>query len=158
MFLRTGFSFLLYQNCAFDLLSYRNHLLVWLQLNWKLRALCHKKSSDLVFREKTRCFKIHRTENMFWLVDNEIGLLWALYHKKQRVCILVAKRRSTQLYSTKNMFWFVWRQTGLFAASGWPWFLFDCLQKNVLACLLLSYTVFSTIFLRTTFATFPHMK
>ena len=36
--------------------------------------------------------------------------------------------------------------------------LFDCLQKNVLACFWLSYTVFSTIFLRTTFATFPYMK
>ena len=95
---------------------------------------------------------------MFWLVDNEIGLLWALYHKKQPLCIFVAKRLSTQLYSTKNMFWFVWRQTGLFPASEWPWFLFDCLQKNVLACLWLSYTVFSTIFLRTTFATFPYMK
>ena len=33
MFLRTGFSFLSYQNCAFDLLSYQNHHLVWLQLN-----------------------------------------------------------------------------------------------------------------------------
>ena len=42
-FLRRGFSFLSYQNCIFDLLSYRNHLLVWFQLNWKLRALCHKK-------------------------------------------------------------------------------------------------------------------
>ena len=36
--------------------------------------------------------------------------------------------------------------------------LFDCLKKNVLACFWLSYTVFSTIFLRTTFATFPYMK
>ena len=51
MFLRTGFSFLLYQNCAFDLLSYRNHLLVWLQLNWKLRALCHKKQRFSFSRE-----------------------------------------------------------------------------------------------------------
>ena len=33
MFLRTGFSFFSYQNYAFDLLSYQNHLLVWLQLN-----------------------------------------------------------------------------------------------------------------------------
>ena len=70
---------------------------------------------------------------MLWLVDNETGLLWALHHKQQRLFIFVAKRRSTQLYRTKNMFWFVWRQTGLFPASEWPWFLFDCLQKNVLA-------------------------
>ena len=95
---------------------------------------------------------------MLWLVDNETGLLWALHHKKQRLCIFVAKRRSTQLYSTKNMFWFVWRQSRLFPACEWPWFLFDCLQKNVLGCLLLSCTVFSTIFLRTTFATIPYMK
>ena len=33
MFPRTGFSFLSYQNCAFDLLSYQDHHLVWLQLN-----------------------------------------------------------------------------------------------------------------------------
>ena len=33
MFLRTGFFFLSYQNCVFDLLCYPNHLLVWLQLN-----------------------------------------------------------------------------------------------------------------------------
>ena len=36
--------------------------------------------------------------------------------------------------------------------------LFDCLQKDVLACFWLSYTVFSTIFLRTTFATFPYIS
>ena len=92
---------------------------------------------------------------MFWLVDNEIGLLWALHHKKQRLCIFAAKRRSTQLYSTKNMFWYVLRQNWALSSviepvnkflfpvfSEWPWFLFDCLQKNVLACfwqLLLSF-------------------
>ena len=40
----------------------------------------------------------------------------------------------------------------------WPWFLFDCPQKNVLACFWLSYTGFSISFLRTTFAPFPYMK
>ena len=32
-----------------------------------------RKSSDLVFRQKTRCLKLHNTENMFWLVSTKIG-------------------------------------------------------------------------------------
>ena len=53
LFLRRRFSFLSYQNCVFDLLSYRNHLLVWFQLNWKLRALCHKKQRFSFSRQNT---------------------------------------------------------------------------------------------------------
>ena len=75
MFLGTGFSFLCYQNCSFDLLSYPNHLLVWLQLNQKLRALCHKKQRFSFFARKHAVLSFIQTENMFWLVDNEIGLL-----------------------------------------------------------------------------------
>ena len=44
---------------------------------------------------------------MFWLVGNEIGLLWNLDHKKQRFSFFVAKLRCTELYSTKHIFWFV---------------------------------------------------
>ena len=32
-----------------------------------------RKSSDLVFPRKVRCFKLHTTKNMFWLVGNKIG-------------------------------------------------------------------------------------
>ena len=32
-----------------------------------------KKSSDLVFPRKLRCFKLYNTENMFWLVGTKIG-------------------------------------------------------------------------------------
>ena len=32
-----------------------------------------KKSSDLVFPWKLRCFKLYNTENMFWLVGTKIG-------------------------------------------------------------------------------------
>ena len=32
-----------------------------------------RKSSDLVFPRKVRCFKLHNTENMFLLVGTKIG-------------------------------------------------------------------------------------
>ena len=40
------------------------------------------KSSALVSRWKTRCFKLHSTENMFWLASNEIGFLEVYIAKK----------------------------------------------------------------------------
>ena len=57
-----------------------------------------------MFRWKTRCFEFYSTENIFWLVGNEIELLWALYRKNQRFCFFLAKTRCTQLYSTKRYF------------------------------------------------------
>ena len=57
-----------------------------------------------MFRWKTRCFEFYSTENIFWLVGNEIELLWAFYRKKQRFCFFLAKTRCTQLYSTKRYF------------------------------------------------------
>ena len=32
-----------------------------------------RKSSDLVFPQKVRCFKLHTTKNMFWLIGTKIG-------------------------------------------------------------------------------------
>ena len=55
-----------------------------------------------MFRWKTRCFEFYSTENIFWLVGNEIELLWALYRKNQRFCFFLAKTRCTQLYSRKK--------------------------------------------------------
>ena len=130
MFLRRGFSFLSYQNCVFDLLSYRNHLLVWFQLNWKLRALCHKKQ-QFSFATKHAVKSFIGRKIYFGLFGVKLGSL-------QRYC--TGKKISFQL------------------SSEWPWFLLDCPQNNVLACFWLSYTVFSVSFLRTTFATFPYMK
>ena len=49
-----------------------------------------RKSSDLVFRQKTRCLKLHNTENMFWLVGTKIGF-FELYIAKSSVfafCLL----------------------------------------------------------------------
>ena len=68
---------------------------------------------------------LYLTENMFSFVGNKIGLLWNLDPKKQRFCFDIAK---IQLYSTKYMFWFVCHKIVLFLA-------------------LLSYAVFSIMFL-----------
>ena len=65
-----------------------------------------------MFRWKTRCFEFYSTENIFWLVGNEIELLWALYRKNQRFCFFLATTRCTQLYSTKKKKCF-----GLFAVK-----------------------------------------
>ena len=46
--------------------------------------------------------KLNSTKNIFWLVGNEIELVWALYRKNQRFCFFLAKPRCTQLYSTKK--------------------------------------------------------
>ena len=34
-----------------------------------------RESSDLVFPRKVGCFKLHNTENMFWLVGTKLGSL-----------------------------------------------------------------------------------
>ena len=55
---------------------YLTQTIFWFGCNYiRSCELYVTKSSDLVFCEKTRCFKFHRIENMFWLVDNEIELL-----------------------------------------------------------------------------------
>ena len=54
-----------------------------------------------MFRWKTRCFEFYSTENIFWLVGNEIELLWALYHKNQRFCFFLATTPCTQPYVLK---------------------------------------------------------
>ena len=65
--------------------------------------------------------------------------------------LLATKLGCFEPYLTKNAFLFpVFRE--------WPWFLFDCPQTHVLACVWPSYSGFSMSFLRTTFATFPYMK
>ena len=51
------------------------------------------KKSDLVFRCKIPFFQPPSTQNMFWFVGNEVGLLWGLNHKKRRFCFFVAKTR-----------------------------------------------------------------
>lgn len=73
--------------------------------------LCVTKSSNLVFPWKTRCFKLHSTENIFSLVGNKIGFFECYIAKKQRFSFLFAKTRCTH---TKNMFWSVFRKVVLF--------------------------------------------
>ena len=72
MFLRAGFSFFSNSNFAFDL--YHTENMCWFVGN-EIGSfeLYVRKSSDLVFRQKTRCLKLHNTENMFWLVGTKIG-------------------------------------------------------------------------------------
>ena len=78
-------SFLSYQNCAFDLSSYPNHLFVWLQLTQKLRALCHKKQRFRFFWEKKRCFKFHSDGNRrFGQLTTKLGF-FELYITKNSV-------------------------------------------------------------------------
>ena len=110
------------------------------------------KSSALVSRWKTRCFKLHSTENMFWLASNEIGFL-EVYIAKKRFCFLFATTRCTH---TKNMFWPVSRKVVLFPAllqrekgflpvcSKSPWFFLDFTQNNVFSCVWLSANGFSS--------------
>ena len=56
------------------------------------------KSSDLVFPRKVRCFELHNTENMFWLVGPSENNLF-LFFRKQTTHLT--------LYITGKMFWFV---------------------------------------------------
>ena len=70
------------------------HVWVCWQRNWKFRTLS-QKSSDLVFPQKVRCFKLHTTKNMFWLVGTKIGFFEIYIAKKQRFCFLFAKTRCT---------------------------------------------------------------
>ena len=44
--------------------------------------LLRQKSSDLVFPRKVRSFKLHNTENMFWLVGTKLGSLSFISEKK----------------------------------------------------------------------------
>ena len=45
-----------------------------------------RESSDLVFPRKVRSFKLHNTENMFWLVGTKLGSLSFI---SQKTAILV---------------------------------------------------------------------
>ena len=54
-----------------------------------------------MFRWKTRWFEFYSSENIFWLVGNEIELLWAVYHKNQRFCFFLATTPCSQPYVLK---------------------------------------------------------
>ena len=135
----------------------------------KLQLKDVTKSSHLVFCWKTRCFELYSTENIFWLVGNEIELLWALYRKNQRFCFFLAKTRCTQLYTQKkNCFGLVavklcvfqWYCTGKrfsFGLQGvrpiFPWFyskqrFYVCLGKLHCSRIFILRTTFSSSFVR----------
>ena len=129
MFLRTGFCFFSQLNCAFDPYFILRKTCVGSEI--ESFELYVTESSDLVSRWKTRCFKLHSTENMFWLIGNEIG-----FHE----LYMFAKTRSTD---TKNMFWPVSRKDVLFPAL---------LQgKKVSFQFALSHPAFHLILLERTF-------
>ena len=121
-----------------------------------------------MFRWKTRCFEFYSTENIFWVVGNEIELLWALYRKNQRFCFFLATTRCTQLYVLKASGLFAvklcvlcvlqWYCTGKrfsFSLQGvrqiFPWFyskqgFYLCLAKLRCSRILLLRTTFSSSF------------
>ena len=99
MFLRTGFSFFSQLNCAFDPYFILRKTCVGSEI--ESFELYVTESSDLVSRWKTRCFKLHSTENMFKLIGNEIG-----FHELYKHVAL----------TQKNMFWPVSRKVVLFPA------------------------------------------
>ena len=45
----------------------------WALSNGKHIFICSQLNRAIVNKWKTRCFTLHSTENMFWLVGNEIG-------------------------------------------------------------------------------------
>ena len=122
-----------------------------------------RKSSDLVFRQKTRCLKLHNTENMFWLVGTKIGF-FELYIAKSSVfafCLLKHVALTQRSVCHKVVF-FPWLLHGKkvffqFAASH-PAVLLILLKNHVFSCDWLSdngfasfwlgYVVFSIIFVR----------
>ena len=133
MFLRTGFSFFSQLNCAFDPYFILRKTCVGSEI--ESFELYVTESSDLVSRWKTRCFKLHSTENMFWLIGNEIG-----FHELYKHVAL----------TQKNMFWPVSRKVVLFPAllqrgkdflpvcSKSPCVFLDFTQNNVFSCVWLS--------------------
>ena len=120
-----------------------------------------------MFRWKTRCFEFCSTENIFWLVGNEIELLWALYRKNQRFCFFLATRRCTQPCSTKKkcfglfavklcvLQWYCTGKRFSFSLQRvrliFPWFyskqrFYLCLAKLRCSRILLLRTTFSSSF------------
>ena len=140
MFLRTGFSLFSYVNCAFDPLSYREHVLACWQGNRMFRAFCYKKR-----------FRFSFVNTLF------LSLIVA----KIRFCMLATKSRCFEFFvtkksvfafsllkhvrlSTENMVWFVCCNIGLFSVllrqkknllpvcRESPWFSLDFTQTTVL--------------------------
>ena len=84
MFLRAGFSLFSELNFAFDPLYHTKNMFWFVGNEIGSFELYVRKTSDLVFRQKTRCLKLHNTENMFWLVGTKIGF-FELYIAKSSV-------------------------------------------------------------------------
>ena len=82
MFLRTGFSFSSYVNCAFDSLSYRKYVLACWQWDWMFRGFCCKKIAISFFAPEYPCLSLIVAKIRFLYVGKKIALLWVLYHKK----------------------------------------------------------------------------
>ena len=139
---------------------------VFLQLHWKLKALYNRKTAIWFYCCKMHCLKLHSTQNMFCVVNNNIELPWAIYHKKKKrfcFCFFVAETRWNQLYSRKSIFRFVCRKIVLLPsilhlekiffqfAAKLPWFLLHFTQNNVFYLCLAKWHCFRIPFLRTTF-------
>ena len=60
----------------------------------KSSELYVRKSSNLVFPRKARYFKLHNTENMFWLVGTKLA--------PKRFCLFPARLRCFQQYVSED--------------------------------------------------------
>ena len=82
MLLKRGFSLASYVNCAFDLLSYRKHVLACWQWNRMFRAFCYKQ-----------------TAISFFVSECPFSTLIVA---KIRFCMLATKSRCFEFYITKK--------------------------------------------------------
>ena len=122
-----------------------------------------RKSSDLVFRQNTRCLKLHTAENMFWSVGTKIGF-FELYIVKSSVfafCFLkhVALTQRSLCRKVVLFPWLLHRKKVFFQfAASHPtvllillkttFFSCDWLSDNGFASFWLGYVVVSIIFVR----------
>ena len=107
-----------------------------------------RRSSDLVFRQKTRCLKLHNTENMFWLVGTKIEF-FELYIAKSSVfafCLL-KHVALTQRSVCRKVVLFPSLKGFLPVCSESPCFSLDCTQNHVFSCDWLSDNGFASFWL-----------
>ena len=110
-----------------------------------------RKSSDLVFRQKTRCLKLHNTENMFWLVGTKIGF-FELYIAKSSVfafCLLKHVALTQRSVCRKVVLFpalLHGKKVFIQFAASHPGFLLHFTQNNVFTCVWLSDAVLESSF------------
>ena len=64
--------------------------------------LYRRKSSDLVFPRKVRCFKLHTTKNMFWLIGTKIGFFELYIAKNSDFAFCLLKHVALTQWSVRR--------------------------------------------------------